>query len=96
LRAPAGAALRALEHASTWLRRHRGAIPALEAGARRLAITLGRALEVALLCEHAQECLDGAGSARSASAARRLAMSGVDGIVDEDDRDDAELLVAPT
>jgi hypothetical protein len=50
----------------------------VEAGARRLALTLGRALEVALLCAHAQWSLDAECDARAAAAARRLAAHGVD------------------
>ncbi|HEU0015754.1 MAG TPA: acyl-CoA dehydrogenase family protein [Longimicrobium sp.] len=77
LAAPVQAALRAVDHAARWLReasRDRGA---LEAGARRFALTLGRALETALLAHHAQWALEH-GDGRPAAAARRLAAHGVD------------------
>jgi hypothetical protein len=52
----------------------------LEAGARRFALTLGRSLELALLCAHAQWCIEQnhAAGPRLAAAARRFAMNGVD------------------
>jgi alkylation response protein AidB-like acyl-CoA dehydrogenase len=46
---------------------------AVEAGARRFALTLGRALEVALLAEQAQWSLDHQRDLRPLAAARRLA-----------------------
>ncbi|HUK66265.1 MAG TPA: acyl-CoA dehydrogenase family protein [Anaeromyxobacteraceae bacterium] len=93
LRAPAEAALRGLEHAFSWLERARSDPRRLEAGARRAALTVGRSLEVALLCEHAQACLDGQGGGRAAAAARRLARHGVDLVVDDpQDTHDALLL----
>src|SRR5262249_11138528 len=64
----------------------------LEAGARRLAMTLGRSLALALLAEHAQWCLDHDFGARAAAAARRFALSGVDQISDAMP-DDTRLLV---
>ena len=69
----------AAEHAERWW----AAAPAQrrggdEAGARRFALTLGRALELALLVEHAQWDLDRDGDGRSAAAARRFARAGVD------------------
>ncbi len=90
----AEAALRALGHAQAWLDRSRSR-DALEAGARRVALTLGRALEVALLCEHAQACLDAGQGARAAAAARRLARHGVDLVQDELPLEDARVLSAP-
>jgi acyl-CoA dehydrogenase len=48
-----------------------------EAGARRFALTLGRALEVLLLAEHAQWALDTHGDFRPAAAAHRLAEEGI-------------------
>ncbi len=100
LRAPAEAALLAMGHAEAWLERARalGDSPLVEAGARRLALTLGRALEVALLCERAQAC-HGAGAGARAAAARRLASHGIDLLPPEgsDDRtltEDGRLLAA--
>ncbi len=95
LRAPAEAALRALEHARAWLDRTHAEPRAIEAGARRLALTLGRALEVALLCEHAQACVDGGLGGRAAAAARRLARHGVDQLQDDMSQDDTGLLGGP-
>jgi len=90
----AAAALRALAHAQAWLARARSSPPVLEAGARRAALTLGRALEVALLCEHAQACLDSGRSGRAAAAARRLARHGIDFVQDELPLEDAGLLAS--
>lgn len=59
----------------------RAALPAArrsEAGWRRIALTLGRTAELALLAAHAQACLDGGRGGRAAAAARRLARNGVD------------------
>jgi alkylation response protein AidB-like acyl-CoA dehydrogenase len=69
----------ALDHAATWLTEaeHAGE-PALESGARRFSLTLGRTMELALLITHAQH--DG----RSIASARRFATSGVDLIADYD------------
>jgi alkylation response protein AidB-like acyl-CoA dehydrogenase len=90
LRPAAETALRAIEHALAWLASNgRGGA---EAGARRAALTLGRALEVALLCEHAQACRDAGGSGRPAAAARRLARSGVDLVDDHASAEDARVL----
>ena len=51
--------------------------PALEAGARRFGLTLGRALALALLVEHAQWSLEYEQDGRAMAAARRFAQSGV-------------------
>ena len=85
LRPPAEAALRALEHALGWLDRMASTPAPLQAGARRLALTLGRALEVALLCEHAQAARDAGWGGRAAASARRLARQGIDLVQDEVD-----------
>jgi hypothetical protein len=50
----------------------------VEAGARRFALALGRALEVALLAGHAHWALHHAADARPAAAARRLAAAGIE------------------
>ena len=60
---------------------------ALEAGARRFALTLGRSLELALLARHARWCLDEEGDARARAAARRLAAHGVDRLAAADPGD---------
>ncbi|HEX6201523.1 MAG TPA: hypothetical protein VF100_00890, partial [Thermoanaerobaculia bacterium] len=51
---------------------------AREAGARRFALTLGRALEAALTVEHARWALEHEDDGRPAAAARRLAAAGLD------------------
>ena len=86
-------ALRALEHAAAWLEGSRAkGIPALEEGARRLAMTLGRAIELALLVDHgAWEKAHGKGG-RTIAAARRFARHGVDLIVDDTDLAEANAL----
>ena len=44
----------ALDHAANWLTEAmRAGQPALEAGARRFSLTLGRIMEIALLIQHA-------------------------------------------
>lgn len=68
----------AMDHAATWLAVTNG--PSLEAGARRLALTLGRCLELALLIRHAQWSLDSESDERSTRFAQRLAQSPIDGI----------------
>ena len=83
LRRPVDAAARALAHARGWLAGTRDRPAMREAGARRLALTLGRAVEVALLCAHAQWCIDRGRGRRAAAAAQRLARQGVD-LVDPD------------
>ena len=75
---PAEAARAAVAHASAWVAEAMAAPDRLEAGARRFALTLGRSLELALLCQHAQWCLDHGHGPRTAAAARRFAQHGVD------------------
>jgi hypothetical protein len=65
----------------------------LEAGARRVALTLGRSLELSYLCAHAQWCLDHERGGYAAAAARRFARNGVD-LVDDIERDDTRALLA--
>jgi alkylation response protein AidB-like acyl-CoA dehydrogenase len=77
------AALAALEHADNW---RQSVSPAeLEAGARRFALTLGRALALSLLARHAQWSLDHENDGRARAAALRFARNGVDLICDETD-----------
>jgi alkylation response protein AidB-like acyl-CoA dehydrogenase len=78
---PVAGALRALEHARVFLTGADG--PAREAGARGVALTLARALEVLLLSAHAQWCLETGRGGRALAAARTLARRGVDLVVDE-------------
>ena len=83
---------KALEHAQAWLEQ---AAPrgdaAVEAGARRFALTLGRAFALALLVRHAQRMLDSARDPRAAAAARRFAAAGVD-LAGDREASDARLL----
>ena len=79
LSAPARAACNAIERAEAWWRSAPELGPAaVEAGARRFALTLGRSMATALLVAQAQWALDTDGDARSAEAARRFAARGVD------------------
>jgi acyl-CoA dehydrogenase len=72
------AAAQAVERAEAWLEEAmRGGRAEVEAGARRLALTLGRALETALLAAHAQWETE-RGETDAARAARRLALNGID------------------
>ncbi len=66
-------AQQALSFCAIWLRGAKDNPDALNAGARRFAITLGRSLELALLARHAQWSLDNEQDGRAAAAARRLA-----------------------
>lgn len=84
----------AIEHALAFYQRGLGAPSSLEAGARRFALTLGRTLELAYLCQHAQFCLDTGRGARAAAAARRFARGPVDLLVEmaEGDLEDTRAL----
>jgi alkylation response protein AidB-like acyl-CoA dehydrogenase len=75
----------ALARAESWLAEARKAgAPVLEAGARRFALTLGRATELALLCKHAQWSQENEGDVRATSAARRFGSSGIDLLIATD------------
>ncbi len=88
---PVQVARAARDHALAWAAAAMAEPAELEAGARRLALTLGRALELAYLCAHAQWCLDHDRGPRAAAAARRFAHGPVD-LVDTLSLDDAALL----
>jgi acyl-CoA dehydrogenase len=86
LRSPARAVLDAADHLEAWW----AAAPARgaarhEAGARRLALSLGRTVALALLLEHADWSLAESGDARAAAAARAFAQRGVDLLDDADE-----------
>jgi acyl-CoA dehydrogenase len=70
----------ALGHAREWMGRVAATPPLVEAGARRFALTLGRSVELALSCAHAQWCLDAKRGDRALASARWLARNGVDRI----------------
>src|SRR5205085_3885573 len=89
----AAVAREAIEHAAIWLAGTReGSQTTLEAGARRFALTLGRATAAALLARHAQWSLDEERDARTSASARRFALSGVDLIADVDGEDSFALM----
>jgi hypothetical protein len=89
----ARASLDAAAHAEAWLAvASREGQTKLEAGARRFALTLGRALSLALLTRHAQWSLEEERDARASASARRFALSGVDLITDTDPEDAAALM----
>lgn len=76
-------ARRAAEHAVAWARETAGrSPPALEAGARRFALTLGRAVALALTVEHAGWSLEVERDRRGLEAARRFAAHGIDVLFD--------------
>lgn len=82
----------ALDEAGLWLTRATQAGEArLEAGARRFAMTLARALELALLARQAQWSLTQEQDIRALAAARRFAAAGINFIRDMD-ADDARRL----
>jgi acyl-CoA dehydrogenase len=82
----------ATRHAGAWLTTaHERDL--LEVGARRFAMTLGRIAELALLCDHAQWCLDHGKGERTLAAARRFARSRIDLIEDDDFMSESRLLV---
>lgn len=76
---------RAVSHARAWVKEMAGTDrPGLEAGARRLALTLGRALELALLIRHAAWAIDRGGDRAPLAAAVQFARNGVDCIREQD------------
>ncbi|MCE9580802.1 MAG: acyl-CoA dehydrogenase family protein [Deltaproteobacteria bacterium] len=88
---PVAVARAARDHALAWAAAAMSEPAELEAGARRLALTFGRALELAYLCAHAQWCLDHDRGPRAAAAARRFACSAVD-LIDDRAIGDTQLL----
>jgi hypothetical protein len=71
----------ALDHAESWLGQPKDQT-ALESGARRFAMTLGRTIELALLIKHAQWSQDHEADGRATAAARRFANTGINLLVD--------------
>lgn len=83
----------ALDHAESWLARARKeGQDALEAGARRFSLTLGRTTELALLLKHAQWSHEMEADTRATASARRFAASGID-LISDLNMDDARLLL---
>jgi acyl-CoA dehydrogenase len=93
----ARAAARAVARAEAWLEdASRTGREEAEAGARRFALTLGRALEAALLASHAQWEVE-RGEQDAARAAQRLALNGISLIHNHlDASDPAEAYAAPS
>jgi acyl-CoA dehydrogenase len=90
--AAAGAkAEQAIEHVARWVHEHGDAVQ-LQSHARRVAITIGRALELAFLVEHARWELDAGAGRTSLAAAVRFAAAPVD-LLAEVDAQDSRLLV---
>lgn len=76
-------AQQALEHAESWLMlTKKEGQASVEAGARRFAMTLGRATALALIIKHAQWSQAQERDKRAAAAASRFASSGIDLITD--------------
>ena len=91
LAAAARQAVAAMERAALWL--EAGQDPEiLQAGARRLAMTLARSLQLVLLCEHAQWLIDHEKDPRGMSAALRFSRLPVDLMHDVDPALDRQLL----
>jgi acyl-CoA dehydrogenase len=89
-------ALEAVAHARAWLEAAaKKGQPSLEAGARRFMLTVGRAMELALLVDHAAWAhkKGDEGAASVAAAARRFAAAPVDFVVDHDLSEDARALL---
>jgi hypothetical protein len=90
--AAAGAkAVAAIEKVQRWIREHGDAVQ-LQSHARRVAMTIGRALELALLVEHARWELDAGAGPATLAAAVRFAAAPVDLLV-AIDAQDSRLLV---
>lgn len=84
----------ALEHAGSWLSQAtKEGQEVLEAGARRLALTLARTVALALLVKHAQWSQDHERDGRSSAAARFFASSGIDLLIVQKIEDARLLLI---
>ena len=84
-------AVAAVERAALWMDSGQDD-EVLQAGARRLALSLSRALELCLLCEHAQWLLDEERDERGLAAALRFARQPIDLMHDIDPALDRVLL----
>jgi acyl-CoA dehydrogenase len=81
LSSAAAAAMSALEHATRWHTATRDP-QSRQAGARRFALTLGRALQLALLIEHAAGTKAPSDKATAVAACRRFHAAGIDSVRD--------------
>jgi len=87
-------ALEAVAHARAWLEAAaKKGQPAVEAGARRFTLTVGRALQLALLVDHAAWAAK-RGNPGMAAAVRRFARTPIDVVIDEDLGQDSRSLLA--
>lgn len=73
-------ALAGAQNASKWLQDNLSSPAAIQAGARRFAITLGRSMALALLIDHADWAWSEKGDQRAALAAKRFAQNGIESI----------------
>ncbi len=87
---------RAVERIQTWLVSVAGDALAARAGANRCAMTIGRTLQLAYLCRHAQWCLNTGRTRRALATARRFAAHGVDDIEAVDMADVMRLVEEPS
>jgi len=88
LRGAGQQAVEAVERAAGWLREAYQRSPSeVEAGARRFAMTLGRALSLALLVRQAQWSLTQEDDRRPAAAVRRFARTRIDLIAPTDEQE---------
>jgi acyl-CoA dehydrogenase len=92
LEAAGRAAVGAIERAALWLESGHDR-EVMESGARRLAMTLARSLQLVLLCEHAQWMMDHDGDRRGYAAAMRYSRLPVDLMHEVDPELDRELLM---
>ena len=85
----------AVDHAARWVvaTLDDGGREPVEAGARRFALTLGRALQAALLVEQAAHDLAVDGDGRGVAVVRRFAQQPLD-VLESDDLRDADALLA--
>jgi acyl-CoA dehydrogenase len=83
-------ALAAVDHVAHWMREHGDAVQA-QAHARRIAMTLGRALQLALLIEHAAYGSQAASGQGDVAAVVRYSMSPIDLLADIRGEDSALL-----
>jgi acyl-CoA dehydrogenase len=84
-------ALGAIDQTHTWLTANADA-ERLQAGARRVAMTLGRALQLALLCEHAQWSLETDMDFSGIAAAKRFAATPFESLAAHDLQESKRLL----
>jgi acyl-CoA dehydrogenase len=88
-------ALDAGDHAAAWIEQATGSGPAVaQHGARRFALTLGRAHQAALLAAQAQHDLDVHGDGRGLAVARRFAAAGIDLLEQPGDHLDTDAALA--